>query len=174
MPAVPPSFRAYVGLGGNLGDVHARLHRAVADLGRLPRTVVEAASEVYRTKPVDASGPDYLNAVVALQSGLGPHELLHALLNLERDHDRTRPYRHAPRTLDLDLLWFDGLRVNSPDLSLPHPRALERAFVLEPWFDLIDTHGWSWPADLPKPSAVLRQKMAQEQGIFKLDGVKLL
>lgn len=174
IPEPLPSFRAYVGLGGNLGDVHARLIRAVSDLGHLPWTRVEAISAVYQTKPVDAGGPDYLNAVVALQSSLGPHELLRALLNLEREHDRTRPYWHAPRTLDLDLLWFDGVRVSTVDLTLPHPRALERAFVLEPWFDLINTCGWSWPTDLPQPDAAARQKLAKEQGIFKLDSHKLL
>lgn len=161
-------------MGGNLGDVQARFARAVRDLGCLPWTSVEAASSVYRTRPVDAGGPDYNNAVVALQSSLGPHELLHALLQLEREHDRTRPYWHAPRTLDLDLLWFDGLNVATADLSLPHPRLLQRAFVLEPLCELLRAQNWCWPADLAEPSVQSRQKMAQEQGIFKLDGVKLL
>lgn len=172
-PQTPPRFRALVGMGGNLGDVAEHLRSAISALQSLPWTAVEGVSSVYQTAPVDASGPDYLNAVVALQSALGPHELLRALLQLERDHDRTRPYWHAPRTLDLDLLWFGGARSDTETLTLPHPRMLQRAFVLEPLVDLLDTQNWPWPADLPQPTAQARQALAQQQGISKIEALHL-
>lgn len=172
-PQIPPRFRALVGMGGNLGDVAGHLRSAIASLQLLPWTTVEGISSVYQTAPVDASGPDYLNAVVALQCALGPEELLRALLELERDHDRTRPYRHAPRTLDLDLLWFGGARRDTASLTLPHPRMLQRAFVLEPLCDLLDTQKWPWPEDLPRPTAQERQFLAQQQGIAKIESLHL-
>lgn len=172
-PDTPPRFRAFIGMGGNLGDVAAHLQSALTALSALPWTRVEGISALYQTRPVDASGPDYLNAVAALQCALGPHELLRALLRLESDHDRTRPYRHAPRTLDLDLLWYDGFRCDTATLTLPHPRMLTRAFVLEPLVDLLDTQHWDWPADLPRPTDQTRQNLAREQGIFKLDSPHL-
>ncbi len=168
-----PTFRAFVGLGGNLGDVSVRLQSAVSGLAQLPWTAVEAVSSVYQTRPVDADGPDYLNAVVALRSSLGPQELLRSLLNLECEHDRTRPYWHAPRTLDLDLLWYGGLRLDTPTLILPHPRMLERAFVLEPLNDLVQNQNWTWPEDLPQPSAQQRLSLVQTQGISKLERISL-
>lgn len=170
---MPPTFRAFVGLGGNLGEVLVHLRSAVAGLGQLPWTEVEGVSSVYQTRPVDADGPDYLNAVVALRSSLGPQELLRALLNLECEHDRTRPYWHAPRTLDLDLLWYGGVRLATPTLILPHPRMLERAFVLEPLCGLIQNQGWIWPADLPQPSAAQRTELAASQGISKMESISL-
>jgi 2-amino-4-hydroxy-6-hydroxymethyldihydropteridine diphosphokinase len=130
--ACVPRHRAYVGLGGNVGDVHACLLAALDGMHALPGTRVEAVSSVYQSKPVDAGGPDYLNAVAVLQSSLGPHELLHALLRLELAHDRQRPYWHAPRTLDLDLLSYGGVSCHTRSLTLPHPRMMVRAFVLEP------------------------------------------
>ncbi|MDE2592774.1 MAG: 2-amino-4-hydroxy-6-hydroxymethyldihydropteridine diphosphokinase [Burkholderiales bacterium] len=172
-PQIPPRFRALVGMGGNLGDVAAQLRSALSALETLPWTRVEGVSSVYQTAPVDASGPDYLNAVVALQSALGPEELLRALLQLECDHDRTRPYRHAPRTLDLDLLWFGGAQRDTATLTLPHPRMLQRAFVLEPLSDLLDTQKWPWPADLPRPTAQERQFLAQQQGIAQIESLHL-
>lgn len=168
LPEMPPRFRAFVGLGGNLGDVAGQLRSALNALDHLPWTSVEGVSPVYQTTPVDASGPDYLNAVAAVRSALGPHELLRALLSLELNHDRTRSYHHAPRTLDLDLLWFGGAKRNSPSLTLPHPRMLQRAFVLEPLFDLLQSHHWDWPADLHCPSLDERQILAGKQGISKL------
>ncbi|HET8869037.1 MAG TPA: 2-amino-4-hydroxy-6-hydroxymethyldihydropteridine diphosphokinase [Aquabacterium sp.] len=170
----PPRFLAFVGLGGNLGEVLPRMQSAVAGLDRLPWTRVLCASSVYRTRPVDADGPDYLNAVVALSSALGPLELLHALLALERDHDRTRPYWHAPRTLDLDLLWFGGAVRLSEELTVPHPRMLSRAFVLEPLMELIENGDAPKPDDLVLPPAVQRQDLAREQGILKLKDLRLI
>lgn len=124
--------RAYVGLGANLGDARAALTAAWAALAALPGTTLAARSSMYRSAPLDAGGPDYLNAVAALDTTLAPHALLARLLEIERAHGRERPYRNAPRTLDLDLLLFDDLRLDGADLVLPHPRLHERAFVLAP------------------------------------------
>ena len=123
---------AYIGLGANLGDAAAALDAAAAALGALPGTTVLARSSTYRTAPVDATGPDYLNAVVALRTGLSPEALLAGLQAIEAAHGRERPYHHAPRTLDLDLLLHGAARVDTPSLVVPHPRLHERAFVLVP------------------------------------------
>jgi 2-amino-4-hydroxy-6-hydroxymethyldihydropteridine diphosphokinase len=127
---------AYIGLGANLGDARATLAAAVAALATLPACRLEASSPVYRSAPMASSGPDYLNAVAALATSLAPHDLLHALQGIEQQHGRERPYRNAPRTLDLDLLLFGNQVIDSPDLVVPHPRLHQRAFVLRPLADL--------------------------------------
>ncbi|MET0208847.1 MAG: 2-amino-4-hydroxy-6-hydroxymethyldihydropteridine diphosphokinase [Burkholderiaceae bacterium] len=124
--------RAYVGLGANLGDALATLRAAVAALDALPDTRRVALSSLYRTAPIDSSGPDYLNAVAALDTALAPQALLAALQAIEQRHGRERPYRNAPRTLDLDLLLQGAARLDTPTLTIPHPRLHERAFVLVP------------------------------------------
>ncbi|MDM0070762.1 2-amino-4-hydroxy-6-hydroxymethyldihydropteridine diphosphokinase [Variovorax sp. J31P207] len=124
--------RAFVAIGANLGDARATVLRAMDDLDGLPRTRVSARSSLYRSAPVDAGGPDFVNAVVALQTGLDPHALLAELQRLEAGAGRERPYRNAPRTLDLDLLRHGDAVLETPQLSLPHPRLAERAFVLLP------------------------------------------
>jgi len=135
--AVSKSQRAYVGLGANLGDdLMAMLASAVQALRALPRCRWVAASSAYRSAPVDAEGPDYLNAVVALDTDLPPLELLDALQRIEREHGRERPYPNAPRTLDLDLLLHGDARCGTPRLSLPHPRLRQRAFVLVPLLEI--------------------------------------
>ena len=123
---------AYVGLGANLGDAAATLNAALLALGALPGTHVCQASAFYRTAPVDAQGPDYLNAVVALATTLAPDDLLAQLQRIETAQGRERSYRNAPRTLDLDLLLYGEVRLASPALTIPHPRMHERAFVLVP------------------------------------------
>ncbi len=130
------AVRAYVGLGANLGDARATLDAAFAALAGLPLTTLAARSPLYRSAPVDAAGPDYLNAVAALDTGLAPATLLHALQRIEHEHGRERPHRNAPRTLDLDLLLHGGACIDEPGLAVPHPRMHERAFVLRPLLDL--------------------------------------
>ena len=127
---------ACIGLGANLGDARAALRSAVASLSALPETRVEAVSSLYASAPVDARGPDFLNAVVRLRTGLTAPVLLDALQAVETAAGRERPYRNAPRTLDLDLLFYGDARIASPRLEVPHPRALERAFVLLPLADV--------------------------------------
>ncbi|MES2532863.1 MAG: 2-amino-4-hydroxy-6-hydroxymethyldihydropteridine diphosphokinase [Pseudomonadota bacterium] len=123
---------AFVAVGGNLGDARATVLRAMDDLATLSHTHVLARSSLYRSAPVDATGPDFINAVVAIDTALGPHELLAELQRLELGAGRERPYRNAPRTLDLDLLLHGDQQVDTPMLTLPHPRMAQRAFVLLP------------------------------------------
>ncbi|MDE2564690.1 MAG: 2-amino-4-hydroxy-6-hydroxymethyldihydropteridine diphosphokinase [Burkholderiales bacterium] len=124
--------RVFVGLGSNLGDAHASLQRARAALAALPQTQLLKVSPVYRSAPVDAAGPDFLNAVAELETSLSPPALLHALQAIEQAQGRERPYRHAPRTLDLDLLLWGQQVIETPELVVPHPRLAQRAFVLLP------------------------------------------
>ena len=131
------SSRAYVGLGANLGaDLPATLTQAALQLEALPGVHVVALSSVWRSAPVDASGPDFLNAVAALDTILSPLELLEALQAIELAHGRERPYRDAPRTLDLDLLLHGDVVMDTSRLTLPHPRLGERAFVLRPLLEI--------------------------------------
>ena len=123
---------AWIGLGANLGDARAALRVAVRALAALPGTRVLRVSSLYRSAPVDAGGPDYLNAVAELDTTLAPLELLHALQRIEQAAGRERPYRNAPRTLDLDILLFGDEAMDTPTLTVPHPRMKERAFVLLP------------------------------------------
>lgn len=127
-----PGVSAFVALGANLGDAAATVRQAMQALGGLPRTRLLLSSSLYRTAPLDAGGPDYINAVARIATGLNAPELLAALQGLEREHGRERPYPNAPRTLDLDLLLYGDARIDSPALVVPHPRMYERAFVLVP------------------------------------------
>lgn len=123
---------AYIGLGSNLGDGVAHLQEALESLARWPGLRLGSRSSFYRTAPVDADGPDYTNAVVAVSTLLTAPALLQALQAVEQQHGRTRAYRNAPRTLDLDLLCYGSARIDSPRLQVPHPRMAQRAFVLVP------------------------------------------
>ena len=132
--------RAYVALGANLGDAAVALRQAVEAIGRLPLTEVRQSSSLYKTAPLDtdsggespAPGEDYLNAVAEIDTGLSAPDLLNHLQQIEQQAGRERPYRNAPRTLDLDLLLFGNGRIESERLTLPHPRMAQRAFVLAP------------------------------------------
>ena len=130
------SVIAYIGLGANLGDARANVLDAMLAIGQLPRTSVTARSPLYLSAPVNAGGPDYVNAVAELETGLSPFELLDALQMLESAAGRKRPFPNAPRTLDLDLLLYGELVLHSERLTLPHPRMNERAFVLTPLSDV--------------------------------------
>jgi 2-amino-4-hydroxy-6-hydroxymethyldihydropteridine diphosphokinase len=123
---------AYIGAGANLGNAAAALNSACASLAALPLTTWVATSSIYRSAPIDAAGADYLNAVVSLHTALAPHRLLAELQAIELAHGRQRFYRNAPRTLDLDLLLYGDQHFVTPTLTVPHPRAHERAFVLAP------------------------------------------
>lgn len=130
------SARAHVGIGANLGDAPATVAAAVDALTRLPGCSLLRVSSLYRTAPVDATGPDFFNAVAAIDTTLSPEALLAALQAIEQAFGRQRPYHHAPRTLDLDLLLHgDALRYTAR-LTLPHPRLHRRAFVLQPLLEI--------------------------------------
>ena len=127
---------AYVGLGANLGDPADAVRTAIEALGRMPASRVEAVSALYRSAPIDADGPEFINAVAALHTTLTAYELLAQLQAIEAEFGRERPYVNAPRTLDLDLLLYGDREIESDDLTVPHPRMHERAFVLLPLAEL--------------------------------------
>jgi 2-amino-4-hydroxy-6-hydroxymethyldihydropteridine diphosphokinase len=132
---------AHVGLGSNLAHPRRQVGRALAALSRLPRTRIVALSRNYVSAPVprDDAQPDYVNAVVALRTSLSPRALLRMLQAIERRQGRDRATalpRNSPRTLDLDLLLFGRRRIRVPQLTIPHPRMHERAFVLTPLLDI--------------------------------------
>lgn len=163
MTAVP--VLAYVGLGANLGDTAATLKAALQALSELPGTQLLRTSSFYRTAPIDSHGPDYLNAVVAVQTTLTPDGLLAHLQRIEQAGGRERPYRNAPRTLDLDLLLYGEARLASSALTVPHPRLHERAFVLVPLAEIA-------PAGLVIPGHGALQNLltlAADQAIHKLE-----
>ena len=124
--------QAFIALGANLGDAQASVRQALAELEQLPHTSVIQASSLYKTAPYEAQGPDFINAVAWVQTTLSPLDLLHALQALETRQGRERPYKNAPRTLDLDLIFYDKVVLSTLELTLPHPRWQERAFVLHP------------------------------------------
>jgi 2-amino-4-hydroxy-6-hydroxymethyldihydropteridine diphosphokinase len=135
----PPTVRAFLGLGSNLGDRWAHLRRAVDQLRAGGRAPVTAVSRVYETEPM--GGPDqgpYLNLVVelALVPGADPYQLLEECRRLEAAAGRVRAARWGPRTLDADLLWIDGVVLDDPELTVPHPRWRQRRFVLAPLGEL--------------------------------------
>jgi 2-amino-4-hydroxy-6-hydroxymethyldihydropteridine diphosphokinase len=123
---------AYIGIGANLGEARAQVEQAINSLKTLPRTRLVAQSSLFRTAPVDAGGDDYINAVVSIDTGLAPQELLAQLQALEQAAGRERPYHNAPRTLDLDILLYGEQIIATPSLTVPHPRLIQRAFALIP------------------------------------------
>jgi 2-amino-4-hydroxy-6-hydroxymethyldihydropteridine diphosphokinase len=129
--------RAVLAVGSNLGDRLGTLQACVTAIGRLPDTDVLAISPVYETDPVGGPAqPDYLNAVLVIQTGLRPGKLLDAAHLIEAEFGRVRAGRFGPRTLDIDIISYDAEASDDPALTLPHPRAHERAFVLAPWHDI--------------------------------------
>ncbi len=131
---------AFVGVGSNLSghysDSQALIDVAINAISRIDLTCLLAPSSYYRSAPVDATGPDYVNAVVKLQTDLDAIALLDALQTIETQFARERPFKNAPRTLDLDLLSWDNATLNEVRLTLPHPRLTERAFVVLPLLEI--------------------------------------
>jgi 2-amino-4-hydroxy-6-hydroxymethyldihydropteridine diphosphokinase len=133
--------RAFIALGSNLGVSADALNGALADINRLPDTRVLQVSPWYRSTAIGgpANQPDYLNAVCEIDTGLEPNSLLHALQHIEQCFGRERRVRWGPRTLDLDIVCYDDVASDDPELTLPHPRAHQRAFVMHPLADLAPT-----------------------------------
>ncbi len=128
---------AVLAIGSNLGDRLGTLRAAVTEIGQLPDTEVLAVSPVYETEPAGGPAqPGYLNAVLIVRTGLRARELLDRLNRIEGAHGRVREVRFGPRTLDIDIISYSGQTSDDPVLTLPHPRARERAFVLAPWHDI--------------------------------------
>lgn len=130
---------AFIGLGSNLDDPVRQVRQALPELAALPETRLAQVSSFYRSPPMDGSAPgqpDYINAVAWVETALGARELLQALLRIEQGRGRTRLERWGPRTLDLDLLLYARVRINEPDLVVPHPGLHKRAFVLYPLYEI--------------------------------------
>lgn len=133
--------RAVIAFGANLGDREATIAAATRELADRPGIRLVAVSPVYETPAVkldgvDREAPRYLNGVVVVETDLEPHALLDLLHEVEHAHGRTRDERWGDRTLDLDLIDVDGVQLADERLELPHPRAWQRAFVLQPWLDV--------------------------------------
>lgn len=127
---------AYIGLGANLGDARQAIKDAVVCLAQQIGVTIIGKSDLYRTAPIESSGDDYLNCAVALETSLTARQLLTLCLKIEHHFGRERPYKNAPRTLDLDLLIYGDACIEESDLVVPHPRIAGRAFVLQPLADL--------------------------------------
>jgi 2-amino-4-hydroxy-6-hydroxymethyldihydropteridine diphosphokinase len=128
---------AFIGLGSNLANPAAQVLQAMQAIGELPGTRVLARSSLYRSAPVGyLDQPDFINAVVRIETELAPLVLLQALLALEHENGRTREFQNAPRTLDLDVLLYDDLQHHQHGLTVPHPQMHRRAFVLQPLLEI--------------------------------------
>ena len=136
----------YIALGANLGDPAATVNAAFAALADLPQTRLAATSALYRTAPVGITEqPEFINAAARLETELAPEALLDALLAIEQQFGRVRAERNGPRTLDLDILLYGNLVVDTPRLTLPHPRLHLRAFVLYPLADVVPAPAFPLP-----------------------------
>ncbi|MDO5678718.1 MAG: 2-amino-4-hydroxy-6-hydroxymethyldihydropteridine diphosphokinase [Pelistega sp.] len=153
---------AYIGLGSNLGESKDILAQALRDLSQHLSIKLIRVSSYYRSAPVDSSGPDYINAVACLETSLSALDLLHIMQAIELEHGRERPYFNAPRTLDLDLLLFEDFISQSAELTVPHPRMHQRAFVLAPLAELL---GDDYPLAQGTLAQLLTQALAQGQEI---------
>src|SRR5205807_4971849 len=130
--------RAFLGLGSNLGDRLANLTAAARQLDARPGIDVLRSSRVYETDPVGGPPqPDYLNVVIEIDTALEPHELLTDCLAVEAELGRERSERWGPRAIDVDVLTYDDVELDAPDLTIPHPRMHERGFVLIPLLELV-------------------------------------
>ncbi|WP_137918740.1 2-amino-4-hydroxy-6-hydroxymethyldihydropteridine diphosphokinase [Hydrogenophaga sp. 2FB] len=158
MPTSRAEVTAFVALGANLGDAAQALRDALAALNATAGVRLVRASSLYRTAPIDSSGPDYLNAVAEVSTTLTAPALLDALQAIEQTAGRERPYRNAPRTLDLDLLLYGDGRIDSPRLTVPHPRMQERAFALVPLAEIA-----------PERVSAAQLRAVSDQRIEKLD-----
>lgn len=138
-------IQTFIGLGANLGNSHATLAQAAQKLERLAGTGQVRRSHIYRSAPLGPQDqPDYLNAVIALGTELEPIMLLDALQAIEQQAGRERKVHWGPRTLDLDILIYGSISMDSARLTLPHPGIFERNFVLRPMADLVDGR-WQFP-----------------------------
>lgn len=141
MPADSGLVEAAIGLGGNVGDKRANLDRAAERLAAVPGVRLVARSGYYRTEPWGFTDQDwFLNASVIVETTLAPAALLAACLAVEQSLGRRRAERWGPRIIDLDILYFGDLTIDEPGLEVPHPRLLERAFVLAPLAELRPDH----------------------------------
>jgi 2-amino-4-hydroxy-6-hydroxymethyldihydropteridine diphosphokinase len=161
-----PRSRVFVSLGSNLGDRLGFLTAARDALAALPATAVVATSRIYATAPQGyETQPEFLNQVLCLETGLQPHDLLTECQRIENEHGRVRGLRFGPRSLDVDILLFQDVEAEEPELMLPHPRMLRRAFVLVPLAEI-----WGCARGMPDLDiAVLARSVARDQAVRPYD-----
>jgi 2-amino-4-hydroxy-6-hydroxymethyldihydropteridine diphosphokinase len=123
---------AFIGLGANLGDPQQAVVLAIAAIAQIGGVEVLRRSSLYGSAPVDAGGPDFVNAVLRIRTSLTAQQVFQQLQSIEQQAGRQRPFHNAPRTLDLDLLLYGDSEIHSPELTVPHPRMWQRAFVVRP------------------------------------------
>ena len=128
--------KAFIGFGGNVGDTRQIITDAMVCLALRNQLQIIQISCLYQSAPVEATGGDYINSVVQIETDLTPYGLLHVCQTIEQQFGRERPYENAPRTLDLDILYFEGVAQGDSELTLPHPRITERSFVLLPLLEI--------------------------------------
>lgn len=126
----------YISIGSNLEATQTKIEKVIQQLAKLPSTILNAKSSLYRTAPIEAYGNHYINAVIQLLTTLAPLDLLKTLQLIEFQYGRKRPYPNAPRTLDLDILLYGDQIIINNQLTIPHPRMLKRAFVLIPMLEI--------------------------------------
>ncbi|WP_422659044.1 2-amino-4-hydroxy-6-hydroxymethyldihydropteridine diphosphokinase [Paenibacillus sp. EC2-1] len=154
---------AYIALGANLGDREATLFEALELLDLQPGVTVLRCSNLYETEPVGyVDQPMFINMAAAVSTTLEPHSLLSVMQQIEARLGRVRYILNGPRTVDLDLLWMEGQLLDTPDLILPHPRMLERAFVLMPLADIVPEHE---PSGLYTTVRTAIEKLGGKEGI---------
>lgn len=158
-----------IALGSNLGDSLSILENAIQTISKTPGITLETYSSWYRTKPIGPEQPDYLNGCALLKVELTPHKLLETLLEVEQQFKRVRLEHWGPRTLDLDLILYNDLMLDTPNLQIPHPRMRERAFVLVPLAEIAPK--WIDPVS-GKTIAQLQQEV-ECSGVYKLIACKL-
>lgn len=156
--------KAIIGIGTNLGDRLLNTNEAVRALALLPRTTVTAVSHLYETEPVDLEAqPKFFNSAVLVETGMSPMALLGACLGIEAAFGRKRTVKNGPRILDLDLLIYEGMKSESFELTLPHPKILQRPFVMVPLKDLFPS------GRAPGLSFGPRLKELGREGVEKVD-----
>lgn len=162
--------QAFIALGSNLKQPILQVQQAIAHLANTPNIQLKKTSRLYRTAPVGyedtqlADVPDFINAVIAVETTLAPEVLMQTLLDIEQIFGRERPFANAPRVLDLDLLLYEQVTMHTPLLNLPHPRMLERGFVMLPLADVA--------ADFILPNGLTVVECAKQrasQQVFPLD-----
>jgi len=141
--------QAFIALGSNLQDPQAQVERALQTIANTPNIKLIKASSLFKTAPIGYDNqPDFINAVAEIETDLSPLELLHSLLEIETQHGRERPFPNAPRVLDLDVLLYGNIEINTAELTLPHPRMYTRGFVMLPLAEIapkinIGNHGYA-------------------------------
>ncbi len=158
---------AYIGIGSNLGDKRGNIRRAVEALGADPGNRRVRCSPLYSTEPVGKKDQDwFVNGVVSLETSLGPRELLELLISIEKKMGRVRREKWGPRTIDLDILFYEDQILKEPNLQVPHPRLHERKFVLLPLRDLAPD--WIHP-ELGKTVSRLLSELDTQERVIRLD-----